>query len=56
MSCFGCCEEDDIGKHADGGGHYMMKNSVGKSENPIFRHSHEGHQVMTINFLCISLN
>ncbi|XP_022890476.1 pto-interacting protein 1-like [Olea europaea var. sylvestris] len=29
MSCFGCCEEDDIGKHADGGGHYMMKNSVG---------------------------
>ncbi|CAA3016988.1 pto-interacting 1 [Olea europaea subsp. europaea] len=28
MSCFGCCDEDDTSKHADGGGHYMMKNSV----------------------------
>ncbi|KAL2556462.1 Protein kinase superfamily protein [Forsythia ovata] len=29
MSCFCCCEEDDISKHADGGGQYMVKNSVG---------------------------
>ncbi|CAA2981805.1 pto-interacting 1 [Olea europaea subsp. europaea] len=28
MSCFGCCDEDDTGKHADGGGQYVMKNSV----------------------------
>lgn len=34
MSCFGCCDEDDTSKHADGGGHYMMKNSVSKSHNP----------------------
>ncbi|KAL3517349.1 hypothetical protein ACH5RR_019938 [Cinchona calisaya] len=28
MSCFSCCEEDDINKPADGGGQYTVKNSV----------------------------
>ncbi|KAK4418000.1 Pto-interacting protein 1 [Sesamum alatum] len=30
MSCFTCCEEDEINKHADGGGQYTVKNSAGK--------------------------
>ncbi|KAI3460735.1 hypothetical protein Pfo_017398 [Paulownia fortunei] len=29
MSCFSCCEEDDINKHADGGGQYSVKNAAG---------------------------
>ncbi|XP_027099988.1 pto-interacting protein 1-like [Coffea arabica] len=29
MSCFSCCEEDDLNKPADGGGHYMVKHSAG---------------------------
>ncbi|KAG8389618.1 hypothetical protein BUALT_Bualt02G0247800 [Buddleja alternifolia] len=29
MSCFSCCEEDEINKHADGGGQYTVKNSAG---------------------------
>ncbi|KAL2239101.1 UNVERIFIED_CONTAM: Pto-interacting protein 1 [Sesamum indicum] len=30
MSCFSCCQEDEINKHADGGGEYTVKNSAGK--------------------------
>ncbi|KAL0459826.1 UNVERIFIED_CONTAM: Pto-interacting protein 1 [Sesamum latifolium] len=30
MSCFSCCEEDEISKHADSGGQYTLKNSAGK--------------------------
>ncbi|KAL8513358.1 hypothetical protein ACS0TY_012717 [Phlomoides rotata] len=29
MSCFSCCEEDDINKHADGGNQYPYKSSAG---------------------------
>lgn len=29
MSCFSCCEEDDINKPVDGGGQYMVKHSAG---------------------------
>lgn len=29
MSCFGCCEEDDIHNATDSGGQYMVKNSAG---------------------------
>ncbi|PIN24566.1 Serine/threonine protein kinase [Handroanthus impetiginosus] len=29
MSCFGCCGEDEINKHPDGGGQYTVKNSAG---------------------------
>ncbi|KAM5558470.1 pto-interacting protein 1 [Rosa sericea] len=29
MSCFGCCDEDDMHKAADNGGPYMMKNPAG---------------------------
>jgi pto-interacting protein 1 len=29
MSCFGCCEEDDIHKAADYGGQYTVKSSAG---------------------------
>ncbi|KAI3449340.1 hypothetical protein Pfo_006005 [Paulownia fortunei] len=29
MSCFSCCEEDEINKHADGGGQYTVKSSAG---------------------------
>ncbi|KAK4482134.1 hypothetical protein RD792_009276 [Penstemon davidsonii] len=29
MSCFSCCEEDDINKHSDGGGQYAVKNAAG---------------------------
>ncbi|XAR61470.1 Non-specific serine/threonine protein kinase [Bertholletia excelsa] len=31
MSCFSCCEEDDINRPADGGGAYMVKNSAGNN-------------------------
>ncbi|KAK4406883.1 Pto-interacting protein 1 [Sesamum angolense] len=30
MSCFGCCEEAEINKHADSGGQYSVKHSAGK--------------------------
>lgn len=33
MSCFGCCEDDDMHKATDHGGQYMMKNPAGI--NPI---------------------
>jgi len=29
MSCFGCCEEDDVQKAADNGGPYAVKSSAG---------------------------
>ncbi|KAM1012140.1 hypothetical protein ACFX13_048200 [Malus domestica] len=29
MSCFGCCEDDDMHKATDHGGQYMMKNPAG---------------------------
>jgi hypothetical protein len=29
MSCFGCCEEDDVRKAADSGGPYVVKSSAG---------------------------
>ncbi|MBA0605080.1 hypothetical protein Godav_017692 [Gossypium davidsonii] len=29
MSCFGCCEEDDIHRAADNGGQYVVKHSAG---------------------------
>ena len=32
MSCFGCCEEDDIHKAAENGDQYLVKNSAG---NPL---------------------
>ncbi|CAN1292967.1 Pto-interacting protein 1 [Linum perenne] len=31
MSCFSCCEEDDIHKTADGGGQYPLKSSGGNN-------------------------
>jgi hypothetical protein len=31
MSCFGCCEEDDVRKAADSGGPYVVKSSAGNS-------------------------
>ena len=31
MRCFGCCEEDDLNKPADGGGHHMVKHSAGNN-------------------------
>ncbi|KAF9669208.1 hypothetical protein SADUNF_Sadunf14G0083900 [Salix dunnii] len=33
MSCFGCCEEDDIHKAADNGGTYAVKSSTGHVGN-----------------------
>nr|TKR91009.1 serine/threonine protein kinase [Populus alba] len=33
MSCFGCCEEDDIHKTADYGGQYTVKSSAGNLGN-----------------------
>ncbi|KAF9688216.1 hypothetical protein SADUNF_Sadunf02G0174200 [Salix dunnii] len=33
MSCFGCCEEDDIDKAADYGGHNTVKSSAGNVRN-----------------------
>ncbi|KAL0370646.1 UNVERIFIED_CONTAM: Pto-interacting protein 1 [Sesamum angustifolium] len=29
MSCFSCCEEDDVNKHGDGGSQFAVKNSAG---------------------------
>lgn len=29
MSCFGCCEDDDMHKATDHGGPYMVKNPAG---------------------------
>ena len=29
MSCFSCCEDDDINRPNDGGGAYMVKNAAG---------------------------
>ncbi|PSS06265.1 Pto-interacting protein like [Actinidia chinensis var. chinensis] len=31
MSCFSCCEDDDINRPNDGGGAYMVKNSAGNN-------------------------
>lgn len=31
MSCFSCCEDDDIHKAPDNGGMYPMKSSAGNS-------------------------
>ncbi|KAH7837432.1 hypothetical protein Vadar_013786 [Vaccinium darrowii] len=31
MSCFGCCQDDDINRPTDGGGAYMVKNSAGNN-------------------------
>lgn len=31
MSCFSCCEEDDINRSSDGGGHAVVKNQTGNS-------------------------
>nr|ABK94423.1 unknown [Populus trichocarpa] len=33
MSCFGCCEEDDVQKAADNGGPYAVKSSAGHVGN-----------------------
>jgi len=29
MSCFGCCEEDELQKSAESGGPYVVKNPAG---------------------------
>lgn len=39
MSCFSCCEEDDINKHADGGNQHPFKSSAGNSTWSILMHS-----------------
>ncbi|XP_057484485.1 pto-interacting protein 1-like isoform X2 [Actinidia eriantha] len=31
MSCFSCCEDDDINRPNDGGGAYMLKNAAGNN-------------------------
>lgn len=46
MSCFGCCEEDELQKKADGGGPYMVKNSAGN--NGAHQATESAHKAQTV--------